>query len=143
MSYETLVIETHGERCYDITKQVQATTGILCTQCEVHSGILHLFIMHTSCALVISEAYDPTARQDLESFLKHLAPRDLPFIKHTLEGDDDSPSHMKSALLHQTLALPVEEGALLLGRWQGIYLAEFRDAPHSRQVIAKFQPDNL
>lgn len=77
----------------------------------------------------------------MENFLKHIASRDLPFIEHTLEGPDDSPSHMKSILLQQHLAIPVEEGELLLGTWQGIYLAEFRDAPHQRSIIVKFCAD--
>lgn len=138
MSIEKMIIETTGERLYPITELVRGAASPL-----VHSssGILHLFCMHTSCSLVISESYDPTAKEDLEAFFKHLAPRNLPFIKHTLEGPDDSPSHMKSVLLQQNLALIVEEGELVLGTWQGIYLAEFRDRPHSRKILLKYQPD--
>ncbi len=101
-------------------------------------GILFIFIMHTSCALTISEDYDPSAKRDLERFFDHLAPRDLPFIEHTLEGPDDSPSHMKSALLHQHLALPVDNGKIQLGQWQGIFLAEFRDDQKTRKIHLKF-----
>ena len=129
-----LTIETSGEGFYDITGEVQNQVSAKA------SGILHLFCIHTSCALTITEAYDPSAKKDVEKFLNHLAPRDLGFIEHTLEGPDDSPSHMKSALLHQNLAFIVEEGELLLGRWQGIYLAEFRDAPHKRTILMKFIP---
>lgn len=138
MSYLKITIPTHGERFYSITDHINSTLSELTNQ---KSGILHLFIQHTSCALTISEDYDPSAKRDLESFLIHIAPRNLPFIEHTLEGEDDSPSHMKSILLQQHLALPIDAGKLLLGTWQGIYLAEFRDAPHQRSIILKFQRD--
>lgn len=139
MSYLKITVPTHGERLYSITEHIHSSLSELTLQ---QSGILHLFIQHTSCALTISEDYDPSAKRDLEVFLKYLAPRNLPFIEHTLEGEDDSPSHMKSILLQQHLALPVEDGKLLLGTWQGVYLAEFRDAPHQRSIILKFQRDN-
>lgn len=139
MSYLKITIPTQGEGFYSITEQIHSSLFELANQ---KSGILHLFIQHTSCALTISEDYDPSAKRDLERFLKYVAPRDLPFIEHTLEGEDDSPSHMKSLLLQQHLALPVEKGKLLLGTWQGIYLAEFRDAPHQRSIILKFQGDS-
>ena len=138
MSYQKITIQTNGERFYSITEHVQSVVeGTASASC----GILHLFLLHTSCALTISESYDPSAKRDMENFLKHVAPRDLPFIEHTLEGEDDSPSHMKSILLQQHLAIPIEEGRLLMGTWQGIYLAEFRDAPHQRRVIVKFSSD--
>lgn len=138
MSYTKITVQTNGERFYSITEQVQSS---LKEAAASPCGILHLFILHTSCALTISESYDPSAKRDMEKFLKYLAPRDLPFVEHTLEGEDDSPSHMKSILLQQHLAIPVEKRKLLLGTWQGIYLAEFRDAPHQRNVIVKFSPD--
>ncbi|NGX42666.1 MAG: hypothetical protein K940chlam7_00949 [Chlamydiae bacterium] len=144
MSYETIHISTHGEGFYSITDDVRKVLNDLVQRTEIASpsGILHLFVGHTSCAMLLSEDYDPSAKKDLESFLKHLAPRNLPFIQHTLEGEDDSPSHMKSALLHQNLACIVEGGELLLGTWQGIFLAEFRDASHRRKVLVKFSPDS-
>lgn len=74
----------------------------------------------------------------MEKFLMHLAPRNLSFIEHDDEGEDDSPSHMKSILLNQNMGLIVESGEIVMGTWQGIYLAEFRDAPHSRKVLLKF-----
>lgn len=123
-------IKTHGERFYDITDQVQnaiAKTG-------KSTGMALLFCPHTSCALAISEAYDPSAREDIEKFFRHLAPENLAFIKHKDEGPDDSPSHMKSVLLHQSLTLLLEDGQVALGRWQGIYLAEFRALPHNREI---------
>lgn len=139
----TLTVSTSAERFYSITEQVShGLTKLLTQYCKESSdGLLFIFIKHTSCALTISESYDPQAKIDLEETLKHLCPRDLPFITHTSEGPDDSPSHMKSMLLNQHLAIPVEKGKLELGTWQGIFLAEFRDAPHQRQLGLKFFSD--
>lgn len=136
---QRLQVQTRGEGFYNITKDVQNS----CDECLLEkepntSGVLFIISMHTSCGLLMNEAYDSSAKRDLEKFLKYLAPRDLPFIEHTAEGEDDSPSHMKTALLQQNLALPVEEGEILFGSWQGIYLAEFRDAPKKRNIILKF-----
>jgi len=138
MSHQTIQVATQGEGFYSITDLVQEQ---MLKESLKESGIMHLFLLHTSCALTISEDYDPSAKRDIETFLKHLAPRDLPFIEHTLEGPDDSPSHMKASLLHQHLAFIVEKGTLLLGTWQGIFLAEFRDSPHTRSILLKFCPD--
>ncbi|EQC46429.1 secondary thiamine-phosphate synthase enzyme [Bacteriovorax sp. BSW11_IV] len=138
MSIIKIEVKTHGEKFYNITEEVKRYVSQICAN---HSGILHLFVTHTSCALTINESYDPSARIDLENFLKHLAPRNLSLITHTDEGEDDSPSHMKSLLCHQNLAFIVEKGQLLLGTWQGIYLAEFRDDPKTRIVLVKFQKD--
>lgn len=126
-----LNIQTHGERFYEITEEVR---GLVKKISGSASGVFYLFNQHTSCALTISEAYAPEAKEDLECFLKHLAPRNLAFIAHDDEGPDDSPSHMKSILLETTLTLLVEKGELVLGQWQGIYLAEFRDDPRTRQL---------
>ena len=133
--HNEIAFQTQGERFYNITQLIQKEAA------AYESGILHLFIMHTSCALTISEAYDDSARTDMESFLKHLAPENLGFIEHTAEGPDDSPSHMKSILLQQSLCLPIENGKALLGTWQGIYLAEFRRAPQTRKILVKFLAD--
>ena len=143
MAYTTLNIPTNGERFYNITENVKnALENILNdNKGKSGSGILHLFTTHTSCALTISEAYDPAAAKDVERFFKHLAPRDLNFITHTDEGEDDSPSHMKSVRLNQNLSFIVDEKKLILGTWQGIYLAEFRDANKKREVLVKFVPD--
>ena len=143
MNLYTFSYKTSGENFYEITSSLN-----LFFQKEVipyfkpTSGVLHLFLQHTSCALTISEAYDPSAKKDLESFMKHLAPRNLNFITHTLEGPDDSPSHMKSILLQSSLAVPVNKGEIFLGRWQGLYLAEFRDEPKRREILLKFIADN-
>jgi len=139
LNYQTLTINTHGERFYNITNEVKRTlakaTG------DNDNGILHLFITHTSCGLTINESYDPSAKEDLESFLDYIAPRNLPFIKHTDEGPDDSPSHMKTMLVNQSMSFVVDNSELILGTWQGIYLCEFRDSPKQRSIIFKFVKD--
>lgn len=126
---------------YDITDDIDNILKNKILNKGSTSGVLTLFCMHTSCGLLINEAFDPSARRDMEKFLNHLAPESLPFIEHTLEGPDDSPAHMKSILIHQSLSLIIENKELYLGRWQGIYLAEFRAGQHQREVAIKFQPD--
>ncbi|MBF0298268.1 MAG: YjbQ family protein [Oligoflexia bacterium] len=139
----TLSIKTKCDGFINITNLLDEKLSSIISEERINGeGVLHIFIMHTSCALTISEAYDPTAKNDLENFFDHLAPRNLKFITHTLEGSDDSPSHMKSALLHQSLTTIVSEGKILLGRWQGIYLCEFRDNGSLREIVLKYIPDN-
>ena len=128
---DKITVQTAGEGFYEITDEVR--TQVRTTE----SGVLTLFCPHTSCALAINEAYDPSAREDMTAFLEHIAPKNLAFIRHTAEGPDDSPSHMKAILMQTSLQLIIEEGALVLGRWQGIYLTEFREAPHTRQLYLK------
>jgi secondary thiamine-phosphate synthase enzyme len=130
-----LPITTDGERFYDISKEVHSS---LETNIGDENGLLVIFNPHTSCGLTINESFDPSACSDMEKFLKHLAPRNLKFIEHTAEGADDSPSHMKSILLQNSLQLIVEDGKILLGPWQGIYLCEFRDARKNRELKLKF-----
>ena len=141
MNYSSVEIRTEGEKFYNITADVQRGLQRIVEGAEsavVKHGVLHLFTTHTSCALTISEAFDPSAADDMASFLGHLAPPRLPFITHTSEGLDDSPSHMKSILLQQSLGIIVESGKMVLGQWQGIYLAEFRHSPKKRTVLLKF-----
>jgi len=135
MPTKTVIVNTSGEGFYDITDCIKAESNKLINGDE---GLFYVFTMHTSCALTINEAFDPSARVDMENFMKHLAPRNLSFITHTAEGPDDSPSHMKSILLNQNLCLPVIDGEIRMGTWQGIYLSEFRDGGHDRSVLLKF-----
>lgn len=104
---------------------------------KVEEGICHLYLQHTSASLLISENYDPTARKDLEEFLRRLAPENEPWHKHTLEGPDDSPSHMRALLTGTSESIPVDGGRLSLGTWQGIYLCEHRRQPHRRKVLIR------
>ncbi|MCH9634518.1 MAG: hypothetical protein S4CHLAM7_12710 [Chlamydiae bacterium] len=134
--------KVRGSGLYSLQVEIEnALNQILSSAPRSQSGILNLFNLHTSSALLINESWDDSAKRDLEKFFDHLAPYDLPFIEHTLEGPDDSPAHMKSALLQQNIALIVEEGQLLMGQWQGVFLAEFREAPQTRTILIKYQPD--
>lgn len=128
-----LSLQTKGKGLYPFTGEINQQIR----QWEIQEGICHLFIPHTSASLIINESYDPTARQDLESFLNHLVPEDQPWHRHTLEGSDDSPSHMRSILTSTSLSIPVEKGELLLGTWQGVYLFEHRRSGHHRKVFLR------
>ncbi|OUR99994.1 hypothetical protein A9Q84_02885 [Halobacteriovorax marinus] len=139
MSYSKINFSTNGEKFYNITQLVQEVLQRLAPNKE--NGIIHLFITHTSCGITVNESYDPSAKEDLEHFLDAVAPRTLPFIKHVDEGADDSPSHMKTMLVNQNMAFIVENGEMVLGTWQGIYLCEFRDSPKTRTILVKFQKD--
>jgi secondary thiamine-phosphate synthase enzyme len=103
---------------------------------SVQRGILHLFIQHTSASLTINENADPFVRSDLERHFDELAPEDAPYYTHDAEGPDDMPAHIKSSLLGSSLTIPVTDGSLNLGTWQGIYLCEHRDRGGSRSIVA-------
>lgn len=98
------------------------------------TGMLNVFIHHTSAGLMINENADPTVRDDMERMFNNLAPENMPFIRHTLEGADDMPAHLKSALTGVSLNIPISGGSLKLGTWQGIYLCEFRTQGGSRTI---------
>lgn len=99
-------------------------------------GILHLFIKHTSCGLSINENADPDVRYDMNSIFNRLVKEREPYYQHTLEGDDDMPAHAKCTIVGSSLTIPISNGRLNLGTWQGIYLCEFRDYGGSRRVVA-------
>jgi secondary thiamine-phosphate synthase enzyme len=103
----------------------------------MREGMVFLFLKHTSASLCISENWDPTAKRDLEAFLDRLAPDGAAWHAHTMEGDDDSSSHMKSILTGVQLTIPVAEGAMMLGTWQGIYLCEHRTHPETRTILVR------
>jgi secondary thiamine-phosphate synthase enzyme len=103
---------------------------------EVSVGLLHLLIQHTSASLALNENASPDVRRDFESYFNAAVPEDAPYWTHTLEGADDMPAHIKASLLGPSLTLPVAQGRLALGTWQGIYLCEHRDRGGSRSVVA-------
>lgn len=107
--------------------------------CNVRVGLMNVFILHTSASLTINENADPTVRQDFESYFSHAVPEDEPYYRHQDEGSDDLPAHIKSSLLGCSLNIPVGEGRLKLGTWQGIYLCEHRNHGGSRRIIATVQ----
>ena len=100
------------------------------------AGLLNLFVQHTSCALTINENYDPDVRTDMESILNHLVKEREPYYEHTLEGSDDMPAHAKSSLFGVSITIPITDGQLNLGTWQGIYLCEFRNHGGARSIVA-------
>ena len=100
------------------------------------AGLLNLFVQHTSCALTINENYDPDVRTDMESILNHLVKEREAYYEHTLEGSDDMPAHAKSSLFGVSITIPITDGQLNLGTWQGIYLCEFRNHGGARSIVA-------
>ncbi|PWC15757.1 hypothetical protein B4923_01180 [Brenneria roseae subsp. americana] len=106
---------------------------------QINVGLMHVFIKHTSAALTINENADPTVRQDFENFFNHLVPEDEPYYRHVYEGSDDMPAHLKGSLLGNNLTIPISNGRLNLGTWQGIYLCEHRNHGDSRTLIITIQ----
>ncbi len=106
---------------------------------DVSVGLLHVFIQHTSASLTINENADPTVRVDFEEVFSRLVPENQPYYKHNDEGPDDLPAHIKSSLLGPSLTIPVTDGRLALGTWQGIYLCEHRDYGGSRRLVLTLQ----
>ena len=127
---KTLEINTSPKSFIDITENVQA----LVSESGLDNGICSLFIKHTSASLVIQENYDPSVRQDFETIFSKLVPEDFPYV-HNMEGKDDMPAHIRSALTSTSETVPVVNGKLSLGTWQGIYLWEHRDQTHNRKVM--------
>jgi len=106
---------------------------------SVETGLLNLFIQHTSASLAINENADPSVRADLESHFNHFVPERAAYYQHTDEGDDDMPAHIKSCILGSSLNIPISNGTLNMGIWQGIYLCEHRDHAAGRQLVATIQ----
>jgi len=130
---QTLTIQTNGLGLYEFTDQINTYIR----EWGVKTGIAFLFVQHTSASLVINESYDPSARQDMETFLKRIAPEGESWYAHTIEGRDDSPAHIRTMITHTSLTIPIDEGQLSLGTWQGIYLAEHRRRGHYRQILLR------
>lgn len=102
---------------------------------DVDVGLLHVFIKHTSASLTINENADPTVRQDFESHFNEMVPENAPYYKHTLEGPDDMPAHLKASLLGSSVTIPITDGRLNMGTWQGVYLCEHRDHASARRLV--------
>jgi secondary thiamine-phosphate synthase enzyme len=127
----TLKIETAARGLVEVTQQVVRWVD----GCGIESGLLTLFVRHTSASLLVQENADPEVRADLERFFARLVPDGDPLFRHTEEGPDDMPAHIRSALTAVQLSLPVQGGRLALGTWQGIYLWEHRLRPHRREIV--------
>ena len=131
LAQDRLTIETKPREIREITREV---AGWAARQ-GIARGLLTIFIPHTSASLLIQENYSPAVRQDLAAFLARLAPEEPALYRHNDEGPDDMPAHLKSALTQVQLTIPVSDGEIQLGTWQGIFLLEHRAAPHRRDLI--------
>ena len=129
-SLHELNIATRGRGFYEFTASVQE----LVREAKFKAGLATLHLQHTSASLLIQENADPEVRRDLERFFSRLVPDGDPIFQHTCEGEDDMPAHVRTALTCVNLGIPISNGALTLGTWQGIYLWEHRVAPHCRRV---------
>jgi len=127
----TLILDVTRQGLLDFSDELNS----LIRRADVDEGLCTLFIQHTSASLLIQESYDPSARRDLENWLNRLVPENDPLYTHTLEGPDDMPAHIKAALTASSVSIPVLDGELALGTWQGVYLWEHRHQPGRRQVI--------
>jgi len=127
----TLTIATRGQGLYEFTGEA---AGWVARQ-GIATGLLTVFVRHTSASLTIQENADPDVCRDLEEFFARLVPEDMPWLRHTMEGPDDMPAHIKGALTEVSLSIPVSGGRLALGTWQGLYLFEHRARAHRRSVV--------
>ena len=129
--HDQLELRTRGKGLSEITDDVQSKIE----KSGVQNGTVTVFIQHTSCSIVIMENADPTARRDLEQFFDRLVPEDADYFTHDSEGSDDMPSHIRMVLTHTSETVPIVDGKLQLGTWQGIFLFEHRRAPHRRKIF--------
>jgi len=127
---QTLSFQTRGRSTLNISREVEGVVR----DSGITTGLCHVFVQHTSASLILCENADPQVRSDLERFLVELVPDGSPLFRHTAEGPDDMPAHVRSILTNMDLTLPVSGGALNVGIWQGIYLYEHRSHPHHRRV---------
>ncbi|KQU51804.1 secondary thiamine-phosphate synthase [Bosea sp. Leaf344] len=130
-----LALQTRGPGLYEVTAEVER----FLRDAAVETGLLTLFVRHTSCSLLIQENADPDVRRDLGAFLRRLVPSaddpSMAYLVHRAEGPDDMPAHIKAALLPVSLSVPILDGCMALGTWQGLYLVEHRQAPHRREIV--------
>jgi secondary thiamine-phosphate synthase enzyme len=129
--HDQLELRTNGKGLYEITDDVQSQID----SSGVRNGTVTVFVQHTSCSIVIMENADPTARDDLEEFFNRLVPEDADYFRHGSEGSDDMPSHIRMVLTRTSETVPVVDGKMQLGTWQGIFLFEHRRAPHRRKIF--------
>lgn len=128
--HNQLEVHTKGKGLYEITEDVQSKINAI----GIRNGTVTVFVQHTSCSVVIMENADPTARRDLEEFFDRLVPEDADYFTHNSEGGDDMPSHIKMALTRTSETVPIVDGEMQLGTWQGVFLFEHRRASHRRNI---------
>lgn len=127
----SVTIPTQGQGLYEFSRAVNSFVA----QSGVETGLLTVYVRHTSCSLLIQENADPDVQVDLDGFFKRLVPENMDWLIHTLEGPDDMPAHIKAALTQTSIGVPVSNGRAVFGTWQGIYLFEHRRRPHRREVV--------
>ncbi|MCM2678672.1 secondary thiamine-phosphate synthase enzyme YjbQ [Echinimonas agarilytica] len=133
---EELHLRAYSRGFHLITHDIEhAITGLN----QIRVGLLHVFIRHSSASLTINENADPTVRGDFERHFNHMVPENAPYYAHTYEGPDDMPAHLKSSILGASVSIPIRNGKLALGTWQGIYLCEHRDHASGRSMIITAQ----
>jgi secondary thiamine-phosphate synthase enzyme len=128
---KNFAVSTTGKGTYEITDKIEA----IVRESEVENGVVTVFTQHTSCSLIVMENADPTARRDLEEFFDRLVPENADYFEHDTEGPDDMPSHIRMVLTRTSEAIPIVDGRMQLGTWQGIFLFEHRRASHRRKVV--------
>lgn len=127
---KNFAISTTGKGTYEITDKIEAVVR----ESKIKNGVVTVFTQHTSCSLIIMENADPTARHDLEEFFNRLVPENSDYFEHDAEGADDMPSHIRMVLTHTSETVPIVDGRMQLGTWQGIFLFEHRRAIHRRKI---------
>lgn len=127
---DEFALPTSGKGTYEITDEIQAKID----KHGVGNGTVTIFVQHTSCSLIVMENADPTARKDLEAFFERLVPEDSDYFEHTAEGGDDSTSHIRMVLTRTSEVVPIIDGKMRLGTWQGVFLFEHRRAAHRRKI---------
>ena len=140
MAQSIVTIAPSGQGLYEFTRDVARFVSAN----GIDTGICNVYVRHTSCSLIIQENADPDVQTDLKAFFSRLVPPatdpSMDYLEHRLEGPDDMPAHIKAALTQTSISIPVRDNKLLLGRWQGIYLFEHRDAPHHREIVLTATP---
>jgi secondary thiamine-phosphate synthase enzyme len=131
LHHEQLEVRTHGKGLYEITAEIDSKID----KRRIQNGTVTVFVQHTSCSIVVMENADPTARRDLEEFFERLVPEDANYFTHDAEGSDDMPSHIRMVLTRTSETVPIVDGGMQLGTWQGIFLFEHRRAAHRRRVF--------
>jgi secondary thiamine-phosphate synthase enzyme len=127
---EQLEVRADGKGTYEMTDDIQAKID----KCGLRNGTVTVFVQHTSCSVILMENADPTARRDLEEFFNQIVPEDADYFTHGSEGSDDMPSHIRMVLTRTSETIPIVDGKMQLGTWQGIFLFEHRRAPHRRKI---------
>jgi len=128
---EQFAVATTGKGTYEITDKIE----LLVRESKIENGVVTIFAQHTSCSLIVMENADPTARRDLEEYFDRLVPENADYFEHDSEGADDMPSHIRMVLTRSSETIPVADGRMQLGTWQGIFLFEHRRASHRRKIV--------